>query len=212
MAYPIRKGSFYNIVMSHPGQGTVGKWNEPANIDEMNKTFENYDPVIKKALSYVDSALKWVLADIPSLPRWRSKNGRVVLVGDAAHSMLPYLSQGAAQALEDGAVLAECLVRTGHTDDLPRMMEVYELLRKERAQRIQQLSRRNGVVWHFADGEEQERRDRAMRGELKKGEVNPNLWADAGFQPWLFGHDAIRDANGRMDEMLREGRSRQSQL
>lgn len=195
MAYPIRGGSQYNIVMSHPGQASVGKWNEPGDIDEMNRTYEKFDPVVRKTLSYVDKALKWTLADLPALPRWRSKNGRVVLVGDAAHAMLPYLSQGAAQAMEDGAVLAECLVRAGHTDDLGIIMRAYETIRKPRTEKIQKGARVNGVVWHFDDGEEQERRDRAMQGKLKQGEVNPNSWADPKFQPWLFGHDAIKEAS-----------------
>ena len=170
----------------------------------MNRTYESFDLVVRRTLGYVDTALKWTLADIPALPRWRSKNGRVVLVGDAAHAMLPYLSQGAAQAMEDAAVLAECLDRAGHTDDLGRLTEAYETIRKGRAEKIQKGARVNGVVWHFADGEEQERRDRAMQGKLKAGEVNPNLWADKNFQPWLFNHDAIHEANMRLDEMLRE--------
>lgn len=212
MAYPIRNGSQYNIVMSHPGRAKVGVWNQAGDIAEMNKTYEDFDPVIRQALGYVESALKWTLADVGALPRWRSRNGRVVLVGDAAHAMLPYLSQGAAQAVEDAAVLAECLDRAGHADDLGVVMEVYESIRKERAERIQDGARANGVVWHFDDGDEQERRDRAMGGTLREGEVNPNLWADSKFRPWLMGYDAIRDANERLDDVLKEKRVGQSRL
>ncbi|KAL1310942.1 hypothetical protein AAFC00_001165 [Neodothiora populina] len=212
MSYPIRGGTSYNIVMSHPGKASVGKWNEPGDIGEMNRTYEKFDTVIRHTMSYIDTALKWTLADIPTLPRWRSHSGRVVLVGDAAHAMLPYLSQGAAQAMEDAAILAQCLDRAGHVDDLPRLLAAYEVIRKPRAERLQQGARRNGVVWHFADGEDQQRRDWAMQGDLKEGEVNPNVWADKGFQPWLFGYDAVKDANERLEIILRQQQQPQSRL
>ncbi|GAB7347511.1 hypothetical protein MBLNU459_g4412t1 [Dothideomycetes sp. NU459] len=202
MAYPIRAGSEFNIVMSHPGQASVGKWNEPGDIAEMNRTYENFDPTVLQFLSYVDSALKWTLADIPSLKRWRSKSGRVILLGDSAHAMLPYMSQGAAQAMEDGAVLAECLIRAGCDRDIPRLTEAYENIRKERAEIIQERARRNGIVWHFSDGADQERRDRAMQGKLREGEINPNIWADKNFGPWLLGHDAIKEVGSDYLTML----------
>lgn len=198
MAYPIRGGSEFNIVMSHPGQASVGVWNEPGDVDEMNRTYENFDPIVRNFLGYVDGALKWTLADIPPLKRWRSKSGRVILLGDSAHAMLPYMSQGAAQAMEDSAVLAECLVRAGCDRDIARVTEVYEVIRKDRTETIQKAARRNGVVWHFADGDDQQRRDRAMQGKLREGESNPNLWADSNFGPWLFGKDVIKEVSSHL--------------
>lgn len=91
VAYPIRGGSEFNIVMSHPGKASVGKWNEPGDIDEMNRIYKDFDPVVRHFLGYVDGALRWVLADLPPLKRWRSKSGRVILLGDSAHAMLPYV-------------------------------------------------------------------------------------------------------------------------
>lgn len=195
MAYPIRRGTQYNIVMSHPGKASVGKWSEPGDVHEMRKTYEKFDPSIRKALEYVDVALKWLLADIPPLKRWHSENGRVILLGDSAHAMLPYMSQGAAQALEDAAALTECLCRCKSASDIPQYVQAYQDFRKPRVERIQQYARLNGKVWHYPDGEEQERRDRAMSGQLREGENDPNLWADKTLGPWLFGHDASKEVS-----------------
>jgi salicylate hydroxylase len=93
MAYPIQNGKLYNLVMSHPGKAAVGKWNEPGNLDEMKAQYEGWDPLIRKVLDKVDYCLKWTLADLPVLARWVSASGRVVLIGDAAHAMVPYLAQ-----------------------------------------------------------------------------------------------------------------------
>ncbi|OZJ01645.1 hypothetical protein BZG36_05442 [Bifiguratus adelaidae] len=107
MAYPIRNGELYNLVMSHTGQAAVGKWNEPGNLDDMKWHYRNFDPGIRKAIDKVTGCLKWTLADLPVLSSWVSPSGRIALLGDAAHAMLPYLAQGAAQAIEDAATLGE---------------------------------------------------------------------------------------------------------
>jgi salicylate hydroxylase len=93
MAYPIRQGAMYNVVLSHPGKASVGRWNEPGNLEEMKAHYATWDPVIGKVLSKVSGCMKWKLADLPPLSNWVSRSGRVVLIGDAAHAMLPYLAQ-----------------------------------------------------------------------------------------------------------------------
>ncbi|CAN3503805.1 hypothetical protein DICA1_F10550 [Diutina catenulata] len=187
MAYPIRNGELYNMVMSHPGQAPVGVWNMPGDVEEMKQTYRKFDPLCQKLISKITSVLKWTLADLPQLPNWVSPSGKVVIIGDAAHAMLPYLAQGAAQALEDGALLAE-LLSVG--DDIPVALAKWERRRKRRAETIQQGARKNGHIWHLADGEEQEERDNLMK--QRDGE-NPDQWSDSKFQRWLFGWNAFTD-------------------
>lgn len=199
MAYPMRPGGeMYNLVMSHPGKAAVGKWNEPGNLDEMRGHYASFDPTIQRVLTKVTSCIKWKLADIPPPPRWRSANGRVVLIGDAAHGMVPYLAQGAATSIEDGAALAECVDRATSVDMIPRVLEAFEEIRRPRCEIIQAGSRANGDIWHLHDGPEQEKRDRAMGGfEVLD---NPNRWSDKEFQPWLFGYDTVAEVCSRFPE------------
>jgi salicylate hydroxylase len=109
--YPIRNGEMYNFVLTHPGKVGIGKWNEPADVEELRNQYSDWAPVVQQLLSHVTSCVKWKLASLPPLEKWVNESGRVVILGDAAHAMLPYLGQGAAMSIEDGAALAECLDR-----------------------------------------------------------------------------------------------------
>ncbi len=204
MAYPIRNGQLYNLVLSHPGKATIGKWNEPGNLDEMKANYSHFDPTIKRVLENVTGCLKWKLADLPPLPKWVSDSGRVVLIGDAAHATVPYLAQGAATAIEDGAALAECLDRAQSANDIPTLLRAFQTIRKPRCEAIQKGARANGDIWHMSDGPEQKQRDRDMkqtmegRPDIPGGTKNPNQWSDKEFQPWLFGYDAVEAVSARV--------------
>ena len=209
MAYPIRHGTMYNLVMSHPGQAAAGKWNEPGDLNKMKATYSNFDPVIKRVLEKVTDCLKWKLADLPPLTNWVSKSGTVVLIGDAAHAMVPYLAQGASMAIEDGATLAECLSCVEKREEIPKYLAAFEQIRKPRCERIQTCSRLNGNMWHMPDGPEQEARDMALKRDDFEDDVqqqdlegqNVNLWSDKGFQPWLFGYDVFGETRKILDDM-----------
>lgn len=201
MAYPIRNGEMYNLVMSHPGKAAVGRWNEPGNLEEMREHYRNFDPVIQKVIAKVDSCLKWKIADLPPLKKWVGSSGHVVVIGDAAHAMVPYLAQGAATAIEDGAALAECLSRAKDASMIPEALAAFQEMRKARCEVIQSGSRGNGDIWHMPDGPGQQQRDRDMMDEIqgvekdKASVQNPNRWSDRSFQPWLFGHDAMKEVS-----------------
>ncbi|CUM49416.1 uncharacterized protein AC631_05752 [Debaryomyces fabryi] len=190
MSYPIKGGELYNMVMSHPGKATVGKWSEPGSLEEMKSHYDNFDPIVRQLLTHVSSVLKWVLADLPTLPRWVSDSGKVVIIGDAAHAMLPFLSQGAAQAIEDGCRLAEELGNCSSTSDIPSALRGFERLRKKRADTIKTGAAKNALIWHLPDGEEQEERDALMKARDGR---NPDQWSDSDFQRWLFGWNALID-------------------
>jgi salicylate hydroxylase len=97
----------------------------------------------------------WALFDRDPLPRWSV--GRTTLLGDACHPMYPFMGQGAAQAIEDGAALAACLV-AGAADPAAALRR-YEAVRRPRVTRLQEMSRANKTRFHMRDGPAQEARD-----------------------------------------------------
>lgn len=86
----------------------------------------------------------------------------MLIIGDAAHTMVLYMSQGAAMAVEDCGALASVLSLISSADEMPFALNVFEGERMERAGQMQDASLLNGRLWHFADGPEQRLRDRSM--------------------------------------------------
>lgn len=140
----------------------------------------------------IESVMKWPLMMIPKLNRWVASSGKAVFMGDAAHAMVPYMSQGAAMAVEDGAALAEALHLMTTKEDLQKSLKVFEMERVKRSSQMQEASLLNGKLWHFADGPVQRARDEAMRPEVEGKQYisSPNQWSDPVTQWWCYGYDA----------------------
>jgi salicylate hydroxylase len=104
------------------------------------------------------------------------------MLGDAAHSMLPFMSQGAAQSVEDGYVLARCLAQT--PQDIAGALKRYEALRFERTRRVQLGSRANGEVFHIKSPLARFMRDLRFRiaSVTRHSDIHRRL-------DWLFGYD-----------------------
>jgi salicylate hydroxylase len=107
--------------------------------------------------------------------------GRVTLLGDACHAMLPFMAQGAAQAIEDGASLTACLANRGNSD-IPETLRRYQSLRLPRTARVQAASRENKTRFHLPDGPEQRERDARMA-------LGATDWSQSAVA-WIYGHDA----------------------
>jgi salicylate hydroxylase len=105
----------------------------------------------------------------------------VTLLGDACHPMLPYMAQGAAQSIEDGATLAACLAGIASSEVVEALTR-YEALRRPRTAAIQLAARGNAVTFHLPDGAEQEKRDIEMSARTG---LSPRRAA-------IFGFDAER--------------------
>ncbi|KAK9379985.1 3-hydroxybenzoate 6-hydroxylase-like protein [Kockiozyma suomiensis] len=216
MSYLIRDKTLYNLVMIHPGDCEPGIWNMPGDVKDILAEYRGWDPKLVKLLGLISNSLKWRVCYLKELPTWISKSSTVALLGDAAHAMVPFLAQGAAQAIEDGVTLTECVSRANSAADLPSLLKLYETIRKPRTTRVQLGSIKYGDVWHLEDGPEQVSRDQQMLIECQKLEDeaidihplvgdpkaeipgydlnNPNYWSDDKFQPWLFGHNALKTA------------------
>ena len=105
MVYPVRSGQLLNYVGFVPTEDeTVRSWSAIGDRNELASSFEGWDPRVVGLLEKVDTCFWWGLYDRRPLASWT--NGRLALLGDAAHAMLPHLGQGANQAIEDGVALA----------------------------------------------------------------------------------------------------------
>ncbi|ORY24553.1 hypothetical protein BCR39DRAFT_486220 [Naematelia encephala] len=208
MSYPINGGKTFNLVLSHPDEndGDLPVAEMSDILAEMRDNYKGWDPRLTKIISFIRHTAKWKLMTYPRLCSWRHESGKFVLMGDACHAMLPYMSQGAAQAIEDAAALGRCLDRCTGPESLPRITEAYEKIRMDRAYQVQYKSAVNGRIWHYADGEAQSRRDMGMAASLTSEHYirSTNQWSDPSTQIWLYNHDAERNADVFLDGFLKD--------
>ena len=108
----------------------------------LREAYEDFHPRVRGVLDACPKVHKWALVEREPMPQW--SKGCVTLLGDACHPMTPYMAQGAATAIEDGAIISRCLKDTG-ASDVPRALERYEETRKDRTARIQLISRLNDM-------------------------------------------------------------------
>jgi salicylate hydroxylase len=201
MAYCIRAKKEYNLVLLHPDNGSVESWTEEGSGDKMRADFADFEPRAQKLLSFVKSTLKWRLMDRAPLATWVHPKGRLALLGDSCHPMLPYRAQGAAMAIEDAAVLGDLFSRLSSLKQVPALLQAYQDLRLPRATVTQQASRLNQKIFHLPDGPEQRARDAAMRaamaaeldGKPIQAQGNPNQWADREKNRTQFNYDAYAE-------------------
>ncbi|MFL6797342.1 MAG: FAD-dependent monooxygenase [Xanthobacteraceae bacterium] len=146
--YPVRGGRLINIVAIVRDNWRNPGWTSRGDRTEILAHFPKgtWAPELRAILGAAEHWEKWALYDRPPLRRW-GNGGPVTLLGDAAHPMLPYLAQGAAMAIEDASVLAECFASTA--DDLVGAMRSYEQQRRPRTARVQRAARRNAVLYHM---------------------------------------------------------------
>ena len=118
--------------------------------DALAREFAGWDPLVEAIIAQVRSTFRWGLYDREPLATWT--RGRLTLLGDAAHPMLPHAGQGANQAIEDGVALATVLSRADRKS-APRALLIYETARREHTARVQRLSRLNGARYDSATGD-----------------------------------------------------------
>jgi salicylate hydroxylase len=149
--YPVKTGAMINIVAIVTDRWSGQGWSTEGAREELLEHYSpwNWAAVAREFLAVPDRWLKWALYDLPPLSHW--SEGPVTLLGDAAHPMLPFLAQGAAMAIEDAAVLADCMAR--YPDDPASAMRRYEKARLRRTARVQRAARSNGQVYHAFAGE-----------------------------------------------------------
>ena len=129
ISYPINNRETYNISTAHPDEhlGTEESWTSKGSKEAMLNMWHDYCPRVQKMLHLVqaDEILEWKLRVHAPLKTWIE--GRVFLLGDASHPTLPHLAQGAAQAVEDGAVMATLLAKIKSTEEVPAILALVEV-------------------------------------------------------------------------------------
>ncbi|KUJ07827.1 putative monooxygenase, partial [Mollisia scopiformis] len=202
IAYPISNHTIYNISTTQPDTNFAAapsetyttKGSKPAMLG----VFEDFCPKIQRMLNLVPDGevCEWKLRVHAPLPTWIY--GHVALVGDACHPTLPHLAQGAAQAIEDAAVLGVLLgkVRDGSGPGVEEVLKLYEGVRKERAEQLVGWAAASARELHLGSGKAKEERDRVFEELKKKGGKArvPDKWADADVQKVVYGVDIVKVA------------------
>ncbi|KAJ7672440.1 hypothetical protein DFH06DRAFT_1082427 [Mycena polygramma] len=162
--------------------------------EEVRNSFKGWDPRIEKMLESVDKVLYWRLYTHEPLTSWSHPSHRLILIGDAAHAMTPYLAQGAAMGIEDAAILGGILSdpRYSSPGTLSAALLLYEHLRLNRANKVAAASVQSRWFTQMEDGEKQRERDAwlLLHPGIEEGHINirsNKVWLDE-----LFGYDVYR--------------------
>ena len=148
VTYHVNGGKSINCVCLVEQDGWLNEsWSEKGEIGELKRAYKGWNRTIETLLQHADpnTLYKWALHDRLPMKQW--SKGRIVVLGDAAHPMLPFLAQGAAMAIEDGAVLANCI---DNFDEVEEALKYFEKIRKPRTSYVQSAARRNAKVLHLS--------------------------------------------------------------
>ena len=176
--YWVAGGRMMNVVcVVEHGDWTKESWTDRGEVADVLARYEGWHPTVRSLIGAFPETFVWALHDRAELPRW--SDGRVTLLGDACHPMLPMMAQGAAQSIEDGAALASLL--QAMPGGIGGALARYEAVRKPRATKLQQASAANRERFHLPDGPEQQKRDEAIAASGDRSIANIG---------WLYAHDA----------------------
>jgi salicylate hydroxylase len=175
LVFPVRAGELINYVgFITTDEQTRESWSAPGDATALAQEFAGWDPLVLAILTEANNTFRWGLYDREPLAAWT--RGRLTLLGDAAHPMLPHAGQGANQAIEDGVALATVLARADRTS-VPRALQIYEALRRAHTAGVQQRSRLNGARYYASSAE----RDQALSAQHRE-------------RAWIWDFDAEAEA------------------
>ncbi|MDR1968858.1 MAG: FAD-dependent monooxygenase [Burkholderiaceae bacterium] len=177
MAYPVRAGALLNYVGFVPAVETIESWSAVGDRNQLLASFRDWNPSVTRLLEQVDTCFWWGLYDRRPLAAWT--NGRLALLGDAAHAMLPHLGQGVNQAIEDGIALA-LLLETCGVAGIPDALTRYAKLRQARTDVVQAEARKNGLRYD----------SQYVNLELRDREIADN----AQLRKWIYDYDVEQAA------------------
>jgi salicylate hydroxylase len=177
--YAIDGGRTVNfLAVVRAPEWTNEAWMEQCAVGDAVDAFAGWHPAVTEMVGATDVGTRWALHDLAPLDRWHTD--RVVLMGDAAHAMVPHQGQGANQTIEDAIVLADCLADVHAADNLAAALQRYTQRRRKRTLAVQWVSRRTADLMHLPDGPDVAHRD-ALFGDL------------CSRLAWIHSHDAHAD-------------------
>ncbi|HEX6414938.1 MAG TPA: FAD-dependent monooxygenase [Burkholderiales bacterium] len=181
--YPLRGGAVLNFVGAlERTDWQIESWSARGTTEELAADYRGWHEDIQTLIRNIPVPHKWALMVRPPMPRWTV--GRVTLLGDACHSMVPFLAQGAVMAMEDGLILARAL--TELDGDVASRLARYEEARRERTRRAVEGSADNIARFH----------DRALADPVGARQYVEREWAGhnvASRYEWLFRYDALTE-------------------
>jgi salicylate hydroxylase len=185
VSYWVRK-DLYSVLASVPAtEVSCESWTQSGDVEQLRRSFAGSEPTVQKMLEAVDSTFITGMYHRDPIEQWCT--GRIALIGDAAHAMVPYLAQGACQAIEDAWVLATCLKNHGPAGVQDALLE-YERRRQPRTTRIQ-AGARFVVDWaHEPDEARVRQRNGRLRGLSRIDPLAEASWSFA------WGHDILKAA------------------
>ena len=148
VTYYLRAGSLINFVGCVESEADEESWTARRPWAELDAQYQGWHPMVRAIIEQADreGCFRWTLRYREPPMRWSSD--RVTLLGDSAHATLPYMAQGAAMAIEDGAILQRCLALN---EPLPECLRRYESLRRPRTARVVRESSEMGELYHIGD-------------------------------------------------------------
>ncbi|TDQ51621.1 salicylate hydroxylase [Actinorugispora endophytica] len=180
VCYPVSSGRALSFSAVLPNREVrLGSWNTPRRIDDLNRAFAGWSGEVSALVSASKWIGVWALYERAPVREW--SQGRIALVGDAAHPMMPFFSQGITQSIEDAVVLAGLLHRAT-LQTVEESLTRYARTRRERVERVQGLA--VSLLGSLREAGESEVPGRPLLAERERSEAD-----------WVYGHDVEADAD-----------------
>ncbi|KAL9087281.1 MAG: hypothetical protein Q9165_006775 [Trypethelium subeluteriae] len=217
LCYPCNQGKSFNIVA--PCHRPVNKeahdsFNPEVDPVELVDAYKDFFSPVPELLNSIKKCVKWTIVHLPQLPTYSSENGRIVLLGDAAHAMLPAAASASNMAVEDAAALSECVSACKDASELNAAVKAYEAIRKRRNDRVWEISmisqrnvssytaksyndavaaRNEGLRKATEELAEHLKLSRKDRKALQASQVGDEaaIYPSPALLKWLYGHDTI---------------------
>ncbi len=194
VSYWVRPQKLYSFLASVPATEVHREsWAESGDISDLMKSFHGSEPRVQKMLEAIDSTFITGMYYRDPLEHWT--DGRFTLIGDAAHAMVPYLAQGACQAMEDAWILASTLAQHGNEGVKNALIE-YEQRRLPRATRVQSAARNMVKVVHEQDPQRIKARNGRWRGMSRIDPLGETTWN------FVWGYDVLKAAQEPVGDVL----------